>query len=94
MSTTLGQDERWWMWLWTDDGTKASFSRRTINHGCMFIADTDITLYRQRLGCHPDAQGALTIGQRLPLDNWPSVIGGPYGDGIRPDRARTLLDWD
>ena len=22
------------------------------------------------------------------------MIGGPYGDGVRPDRARTLLDWD
>lgn len=59
----------------------------------MFVADGDIELYRQRLGCYPDAQGALTVRQGLPLDSWPSLIGGRYGDGVHSDRSGTLLDW-
>ena len=93
LSATVGQDGRWWTRSWADGGTKAPFSGRTINHGCMFVADRDIALYRQQLGCYPDAQGALTVGQGLPLDSWPSVIGGPYADGVGADRSGTLLDW-
>ena len=61
-----GQPESWWKRAWSDNGTRAPFSGRSINHGCMFVADAQIERYRDRLGCYPDAQGALTIAQRSP----------------------------
>jgi hypothetical protein len=87
------QPEDWWKRAWTDDRTKAPFSRRGINHGCMFVADDAIELYRRRVGSYPDAQGALTFARDVPWDNWDRIIGGPYADGLGADRSGTLLDW-
>ena len=87
------QSEDWWKRAWTDDRTKAPFSRRGLNHGCMFVADDAIELYRRRVGSYPDAQGALTIAQDIPPDNWDKIIGGPYADGLGAERSGTLLDW-
>ena len=77
-----------------EGGARAPFSGRAINQGCMFVADRDIGRYRDWLGCYPDAQGALTIGQRLPLDRWSILIGGAYSDGVDAEFRETLLDWD
>lgn len=93
LSAPLSQSERWWTRNWTDGGTKAPFSGRATNHGCMFIADADIELYRRWLGCYPDAQGALTIARRSSLDDWATLIGGTYSAGVDSDRTETLLDW-
>jgi hypothetical protein len=87
------QPEDWWKRAWTDDRTKAPFSRRGINHGCMFVADDAIELYRRRVGSYPDAQGALTTAQDIPPDSWDKIIGGPYVDGVSSERSGTLLDW-
>ena len=89
-----GQPENWWKRAWSDNGTRAPFSGRSINHGCMFVADAQIERYRDRLGCYPDAQGALTIAQNLRPDSWDKIIGGPYPAGVSSDRSGTLLDWD
>ena len=88
-----GQPEDWWKRAWVDGGSRAPFSGRGINRGCMFVADAEIELYRDRVGCYPDAQGALTIARGLPLASWASIIGGPYAEGLGADRSGTLLDW-
>jgi hypothetical protein len=87
------QPENWWKRAWTDNWAKAPFSRRGINHGCMFVADSEIELYRRRVGSYPDAQGALTIARGVPPDSWDRIVGGPCADGLGADRSGTLLDW-
>ena len=70
---------------WTNEPTKAPFSRRVLNHGCMFVADNDIELTGAG-SVLPRRAGALTIAQDIRPTIGTSPFGGPYADGLGAKR--------